>query len=273
VAPAGTKFAALTPGSASALRRGEPVAGMGAPLGGSLGSAVGVMSSVRYVADDDTMNAVMNSRSDWCLLQVDAAMSSGNSGGPVINQAGQAVGISVLVQTPGMGGVGAANFAVAMDQAWPIIQALARDRRVARPAVGLTIAMIDRLTADRERATGGAQLMPPAAAGAYHVGLVVTSVTPGAPAAAGGFQPGDVIVGVNGKPVTRRGDLYNAIGPTFAASREVTCQVYRPAPATLTMGGPMGATREGEMLTLVVKPGSRNDYVDPSRGPRGHFIR
>lgn len=88
-APRGTRFRPLRVGSSSALRRGDLVTVLGAPLGGSLVPTTGTLSGVRYVADDDMMNSVLNSRGDWCLLQVDAAMSSGSSGGPIVNADGE----------------------------------------------------------------------------------------------------------------------------------------------------------------------------------------
>jgi S1-C subfamily serine protease len=95
VAPPGTRFQPLRVGRSSALRRGDPVVVLGAPLGGSLVPAVGVLGGSRYVADDETMTRVLNSRADWSLLQVDANMSSGSSGGPIVNSDGEVVAVSV----------------------------------------------------------------------------------------------------------------------------------------------------------------------------------
>jgi S1-C subfamily serine protease len=119
VTPRGTRFRALPIGSSTALRRGDSVAVLGAPFGGSIVPSVGVLGGIRYVADDEIMNSIFQSRSDWSLLQVDANMTSGNSGGPVVNAAGEVVGVSVMVQAAPLasGAVGQLCYAVAIDQA------------------------------------------------------------------------------------------------------------------------------------------------------------
>ncbi|RYG46808.1 serine protease, partial [archaeon] len=70
VLPPGTRMRALRPGSTRGMKRGEPVAVLGAPLSGALVPSVGCLAGIRYVADDEAMNTVLNSRSDWCLLQI-----------------------------------------------------------------------------------------------------------------------------------------------------------------------------------------------------------
>lgn len=98
VAPEGTRFSCLRfkrseEQGGKPLRRGEPLVALGAPFGGSLVPTVGALSGSRFVGDDELMAAVLHSRADWHLLQVDAAMSSGNSGGPVVNADGEVVSI------------------------------------------------------------------------------------------------------------------------------------------------------------------------------------
>jgi hypothetical protein len=101
VAPPGTKFKPLRIGRAAALRRGDILVVLGAPLGGSLVPTVGSLSGARYVGDDEIMSYVLNSRTDWNLLACDASFSSGNSGGPVVNADGEVVGVAVMVRTAG----------------------------------------------------------------------------------------------------------------------------------------------------------------------------
>jgi len=101
VAPAGTKFKPLRIGRAAALRRGDILVVLGAPLGGSLVPTVGSLSGARYVGDDEIMSYVLNSRTDWNLLACDASFSSGTSGGPVVNADGEVVGVAVMVRTAG----------------------------------------------------------------------------------------------------------------------------------------------------------------------------
>ena len=116
LAPPDEKFRALTFGCSDALQRGDPVVVLGAPLGGSLVPAVGVVGGNKHVADDELMTSVLRAQTDWNLLQVDANMSSGSSGGPIVNSKGEVVAVSVLVQTTGGMGVGSLNYGVASDQ-------------------------------------------------------------------------------------------------------------------------------------------------------------
>jgi hypothetical protein len=68
-APAGTEFPALKLGDAGAMRAGDALVVLGAPLGGSLAPSVGALCGSRYVGDDEALSAVLPSRPDWHLLQ------------------------------------------------------------------------------------------------------------------------------------------------------------------------------------------------------------
>jgi putative serine protease PepD len=116
LSPPTTVFPHLQFASSDTVVRGDTCVVLGAPLGGSLVPAVGVIGGNKHVADDDLMIRVLRSQSDWNLLQVDANMSSGSSGGPIVNDRGEVVGVSVMVQTTGGSGVGSLNYGVASDQ-------------------------------------------------------------------------------------------------------------------------------------------------------------
>lgn len=263
LAPAGTRFAPLRLGASGALRRGDLVCVLGAPLGGSLVPTTGTLSGVRYVADDEVMNQVLNSRADWCLLQVDAAMASGSSGGPIVNADGDVVGVSVMVQAAaGGGGVGFVNFGVAIDQAEPIIRALVARGAVRRAAIGMTIVAVDALAAEREAAASGVALLP--RGGGHATGLLVTFVAPGKPAAAAGLREGDVLLEVNGRPLTRKGDYFAALGPVYAPGHALECKVFRPAapPAPPAVAGTRPAPGlGGDVLTVTIVPTVREEVV------------
>src|SRR5262249_47551466 len=125
----------------------------------------------------------MNMYEDF--VQTDAAIHPGNSGGPLINLEGKVIGINsaIKTRTGGFPGVGLAS---ASNMAKSVMQQLLEHGVVRRGYLGVSIRDLDPEIATRlgVQADGG---------------VVVSQVTPGAPAAKGGVQDGDVITAVAGK--------------------------------------------------------------------------
>lgn len=152
------------------------------------------------------------------LIQTDAAINPGNSGGPLVNVAGQVVGIN----TASAGARGGQNigFAIPVDRATGVIDRLRRGERA--PAMGY----LGVSSSDADDGGPGAQ---------------VREVQPGSPAAAAGLRPGDVILAVGGQAVNGSGELAAAMRQRRAGDQvEVS---YR-------RGGEMRTTR----ATLVARP-------------------
>ena len=172
------------------------------------------------------------------------------------------------------GGVGAVNFGVAIDQAAPVIRQLLERGSVQRAAIGMTIVTVDALAAQREAEATGTPLLP--RGGAYTSGLLVTFAPPGKPASMAGLREGDVLLEVNGRKLTRKGDYFAELGPVFVPGKTLACTVWRPA-APVAGGSPLqpavrrgtrGASAEpggdgGEMLKMTIVPTVRNE-VAPS---------
>ena len=158
------------------------------------------------------------------VIQTDAAINPGNSGGPLVNLAGQVVGID----TAGAGAANAENigFAISIDTAKPTVRgAVAHPRG---PVAFLGVATQD--------VTPGLafQFNLPVRSGAY-----VQSVAPGAPAAKAGIRPGDVIVAFDGHTVhgySQLGSLIHAQRPGDRATVSVVKQNGTRRTYTVTLG-------------------------------------
>jgi serine protease Do len=132
------------------------------------------------------------------FIQTDAAINPGNSGGPLVNMAGQVIGINTAILTGGRSfeGVG---FALPSNTAINVYNQLIRTGHVTRGSIGVTFQ-----TQRSENPIALKMLGAP-------YGVIVELVSPGSPAAKAGIRPGDVIVSVNGKPVRSGDDLVNPI--------------------------------------------------------------
>ena len=159
-------------GNSDALRVGEWVCAIGNPLGYVHSVTVGVVSFLGRKLFDPSLDA---------YIQTDAAISFGNSGGPLINARGEVVGITTAISAQ------AANigFAIPIDQVVAVLPQLANGPRVAR---------LHRRRADRRHAGAAARAR---AVGAGR-GALVQDVTPRSPAERAGLRPYDVIVEVEG---------------------------------------------------------------------------
>lgn len=202
----------LTPaefGNSDDLQVGELVLAIGNPLGFELFGSVtsGIVSALnREIAINEK---------PMTLIQTDAAINEGNSGGPLINSYGQVVGInsakmgSTYYSSTSVEGLG---FAIPITQAKVIIDDLINYGYVkGRPQFGLTLSEV-------KDSTAALYNMP--------IGLYVRSVTPNGAADLAGIQAGDIIIGINGEAVTTIDEL-NEKKNQFKAGDEVTLTLSR----------------------------------------------
>ncbi len=185
------------------VRVGDWVVAIGNPysLGGSV--TAGIVSALHR-----NINAGNYDR----FIQTDASINSGNSGGPLFDLQGNVVGINTALYSPTGGNIGI-GFAIPADQARPIIDALRRGERVRRGYIGVSLGQIDADLAeawnvDRNR------------------GEVITSVTPGGPAARAGVEQGDIVISVGGQAVTPDASLAYLVSQQPIGSR-VPIEVLR----------------------------------------------
>lgn len=180
----GTDFAAATIADPDSIRVGDPVVAIGFALGLDGGATVttGVISALeRSLVDDD--GALGG------LIQTDAAISSGNSGGPLVNERGEVVGINTAVATSGAT-TAASNvgFAISARELLLEIDELRRQSAGAQLTEGFLGVGID------DRYDGGA-------------GAVIAEVTADSPAADAGLRVGDIVIRANDRPISGLGSL------------------------------------------------------------------
>lgn len=202
-----------TLGSSEDLAVGDDVVAIGNALALRGGPTVtrGIVSAL-----DRSLETESNTMTG--LVQTDASISSGNSGGPLVDAGGEVVGINTAVASSG-GGTAAENigFAIAIDQALPIIESLRSGEDP--PAAGqLGVGVED--PADGSR------------------GAVVAAVAPGSAAGDAGLEAGDLIVAVDDDPVDGAASLVAAVR-AHVAGDAITLTVERDG-AELTMPATLG---------------------------------
>lgn len=168
-------FVAATLGDSTSLQVGELAVAIGNPMGMEFSGSVtaGIVSAVNRTMTIE--NRTYN------LIQTDAAINSGNSGGALINQYGEVIGInSVKLSTTGVEGMG---FAIAISEAKPIINELMQSGYVTgRPLVGISISET-------------------------RYGLFISSIQEGSGAAEAGLKVNDMILEVDGKKVSSTSEI------------------------------------------------------------------
>jgi putative serine protease PepD len=177
----------LTPatfGDSTQALVGDSVLAIGSPLGYDGSVTQGIVSAVdRTLSPGDPNSPTLSG-----LVQIDAAINRGNSGGALVNMAGEVIGINTAIaiqnQDDGFLGVG---FAVPSNRAAEVAEALIGGDEVQHPYLGVWVA--------------------PGEEG----GAVIGQVAPDSPAADAGLQEGDVVVRIGDQPITNSSDLVNAV--------------------------------------------------------------
>lgn len=189
-------------GSSSNLRVGQIVAAFGNPFGVGQSMTIGVISALNR-------SQVVEEKSYVNLIQTDAALNPGNSGGPLVNIRGEVIGINVAIASPVPGNVGV-GFAIPIDVAKKLLPQLQKGK-VTRGYLGVRIQSV---TPDMEEVYGARE------------GALVVQVEPDTPAEKAGLKEGDIIVRVDDKVIHNDGDLVETISLTQPGTN-VTLTIIR----------------------------------------------
>ena len=192
-------------GDSNSIRVGQLAVAVGNPYGFQCTVTAGVVSALGRSLRSNSGRLIDN------VIQTDAALNPGNSGGPLVTSTGKVIGVNTAVILPAQG----ICFAIASSTAERVAVALIRDGRVRRAWLGV-----------------GGETMPLPRRYVRHFELVretgvrIQSVEPKSPAKSAGIERGDVIVEVDGAAIANVDDLQRALGAD-AIGRELSAVVLR----------------------------------------------
>jgi 2-alkenal reductase len=198
----------ITVGSSHDLQVGQSVFAIGNPYGLARSLTTGIISALERKLPTNEGREVAG------VIQTDAAINPGNSGGPLVDSAGRLIGVNTAIVAPS-GSFSGIGFAIPVDTVNRIVPALIKTGHAPMPGIGIMV-------------------YPQDLSAAYGIrGIVIQSVVPGSAAGKaglkgidGGGRVGDVIVGVEGRPVETLGDLF-AVLQQIGIGNEATLQIVR----------------------------------------------
>jgi serine protease Do len=238
-----------------------PVVKIGDPNGSKVGQWVVAIGSP-YGFDNTVTSGIISAKSRALpnenytpFIQTDVPVNPGNSGGPLFNLQGEVIGINSMIysQTGGFQGL---SFAIPINEAIKVKDALIKTGHVDRGRLGVTVQGMNQTLAN------SFGMKSPQ-------GALVSSVEPGGPAAKGGLQPGDVITALNGVPVTDSTSLPSQVaGLSPGTSAKVTVWRDKSAKdlsvtigalkdaktASANTGGADSASAQDARLGVAVRP-------------------
>jgi S1-C subfamily serine protease len=202
---AGTGLPHATFGSSRGLRVGQLVVAIGNPLGFQATVTAGIVSALGRTLRGASGRLIES------VIQTDAPLNPGNSGGPLVDGQGRVIGINTAM----IGGAQGICFAIGVDTAVDVVARLMRDGRVLRSRLGLagqTVPLDSRLAARLRRQLASA--------------VLVSEVQTGSPAEAGGLKNGDLLLAFDGELIASVDDLHRLL-TAERAGRECAAEVLR----------------------------------------------
>lgn len=211
-------------GNSEQIRPGEWAIAIGNPLGLDNTVTAGIISATgRTSADVRVPDKRVN------FIQTDAAINPGNSGGPLLNSRGQVIGVNTAI----IGGAQGLGFAIPINQAQRVADALITNGRMSHPYLGIQMTRLTPAIRDNINSNPNLGIRVQESEG-----VLIVAVAPNSPAARAGLRPGDVIRRVGNQAVTTPDAVQRVIEGT-------------------TIGGELGLEirRNGQSQTLAVRPG------------------
>jgi S1-C subfamily serine protease len=189
-------------GDSAMLRPGQIAIAIGSPYGFQCTVTAGVVSALGRSLRSQSGRLIDD------VIQTDAALNPGNSGGPLINWQGEVIGVNTAVILPAQG----LCFAIGINTAQYVAARLIRDGRIVRAYIGIAA-----MTAPIHRRVQRFYHLP------RETGVMVTSAEPDSPAAKAGVKPRDIIVAYKDNPVSAVDDLHRLLTEDqISASAELT---------------------------------------------------
>jgi S1-C subfamily serine protease len=232
--------AGITPlqlGDSSSVQAGEMAIAIGSPYGLTDTVTVGVVSGLNRSINDLTG-----------MIQTDATLNPGNSGGPLLNDQGEIIGINTAIETNGMGGMTNIGFAIPSNTVKNVLADLIAGNEITRPWLGisgiaLTSPMAEKLNLSVDQ-------------GVYVVTVMADSPAESAGLIGGGYDGtgsplsgGDVITAVDGKIVSSVSDISNYIN-TKKVGNTVTLTVLRDG-SQITLQATLGTWPEQTQSNII----------------------
>lgn len=213
-------------GNSNDIAAGQDVLAIGSPMGSEYANTVtkGIISAKKRtlkVSSGNDSSADSSSSTTTNVIQTDAAINSGNSGGPLINMAGQVIGInSMKLSSNGEGSsVEGMGFAIPSNEVVQVINQLIKHGKVQRPTLGISMINLSNVTSDSQKNV----LKLPSS---VNTGVVVMSVSSDSDARNAGIKKYDVITKFGDSKIRSTGDLKSSLY-RYKVGQEVKVTYYR----------------------------------------------